>query len=147
LLNFAINPQGVANQAVSDVVTSISDVNASDINSAASGDIERILREHPDAVNRAQLIDLKANLDDSRLAAKVIPKDNLQKEYAAQHDRRVIVPWRRRTDQVVIAPLMQYYAVPYGIRTTPRSHYSQDGLALPEPNSAHIDTEVVRFGK
>lgn len=147
LINLAINPQGVANQAVADTVRSISNVNVNDLNSAASGDIDRLLREHPDAVNRAQLTDLKANMDDSKLANSRIPKDDLQQERAAEHDRRLTLKWRHRTDKVVIGPLTQYYFVPYGIRTTPRSHYPQDGLALPESNSAQLDTELIRFDK
>lgn len=146
LINLAINPQGVANQAVSDTVRSISDVNVNDLNSAASGDIDRILREHPEAANRAQLTDLKSNLSDSKLTSKQTPKDDLQQERAAEHDRRIPSHWRYRTDNVTIAPLTQYYSVPFGIRTTPRSHYPLDGLALPEPNSAQLDTELVRFG-
>ena len=147
LINLAINPQGVANQAVSDTIRSIADVNVNDLNSAASGDIDRILREHPEAINRAQLTDLKANLNETKLTTKMTPQDDLQRERAAQHDRRLPSLWRHRTDHVTIGPLTQYYAVPYGIRTTPRSHYPQDGLALPEPNSAQLETELVRFGK
>lgn len=147
LINLAINPQGVANQVVSDTVRSIADVDVNDLNSAASGDIDRILREHPEAINRAQLTDLKTNLSDSKLTTKRTPQDDLQRERAAEHDRRLPTLWRHRTDNLVIAPLTQYYAVPYGIRTTPRSHYPQDGLALPEPNSAQLDTELFRFGK
>lgn len=147
LINLAINPQGVANQAISDTVNSITDVNVNDINNAASGDIDRILREHPEAANRAQLTDLKANLSDTTLNKQRGPRDDLQQERAAEHDRRMTQHWRHRTDNLVIGQLTQYYAVPYGIRTTPRSHYPQDGLALPEPNSAQLDTELVRFGK
>ena len=147
LINLAINPQGVANQAITDTVRSISDVNVNDINSAASGDIDRILREHPEAANRAQLTDLKANMDDAKMTNNRTPKDDLQQERAAEHDRRLPRKWRSRTDKVVIAPLTQYYAVPFGIRTTPRSHYPQDGLALPESNSAQLDTELIRFDR
>lgn len=145
LINLAINPQGVANQAITDTVRSISDVNVNDLNSAASGDIDRILREHPEAANRAQLTDLKANMDDAKMTTIQTPKDDLQQERAAEHDRRLPRTWRHRTDKVVIAPLTQYYAVPYGIRTTPRSHYPQNGLSLPESNSAQLDTELIRF--
>ena len=146
LINLAINPQGVANQAITDTVRSISDVSVSDLNNAASGDIDRILREHPEAANRAQLTDLKSSLSDSKISSKRTPKDDLQQERAAEHDRRLTTHWRYRTDNVKLAPLTQYYSVPYGIRTTPRSHYPQDGLALPESNSAQLDTEVIRFG-
>lgn len=147
IIGLAINPQGVANQALTDTVNSItSDVNVNDIKNAGSGDIERILREHPDAVNRAQLTDLKENLHDSSLRSRQVPRDDLQRERAAEHDRRIPTVDRRRTDNVVIAPLTQYYAVPYGIRTTPRSHYAHDGLALPEKNNASLNLEVVRFG-
>ena len=147
MIGLAVNPQGVANQAINDTVNSLTtDVNVNDINSAASGDIDRILREHPDAVNRAQLTDLKENMPDQSLAGKRTPRDDLQRERAAEHDRRIPQRDRRRTDNVVLAPLTQYYAVPYGIRTTPRSHYAHDGLALPEKSSASLDLDVVRFG-
>ncbi len=147
LINLAINPQGVANQAANDLLTSITDVNVQDLSNASSGDIDRILREHPDAVNKAQLTDLKGNLQNANLLHNRVPPENLQKEYAAQHDRRIAPTWRKRTDNVVIAPLTQYYAVPYGIRTTARSHYPGDGLPLPEQSSATIDLKPVRFQK
>ncbi len=147
MIGLAVNPQGVANEAINETVKSItSDVNVNDVNNAASGDIERILREHPDAVNRAQLADLKENMPDQSLASKRTPRDDLQRERAAEHDRRIPTHDRRRTDNVVLAPLTQYYAVPYGIRTTPRSHYAHDGLAQPEKNSASLNLDVVRFG-
>ncbi len=145
LINLAINPQGVANQAANDLVSSITDVNVQDLSNASSGDIDRILREHPDAVNKAQLTDLKGNLQSANLLQNRVPPENLQNEYAAQHDRRIATTWRKRTDNVVLAPLTQYYAVPYGIRSTSRSHYPNDGLSLPEQSSATIDLQPVRF--
>jgi hypothetical protein len=145
LINLAINPQGVANQLVNDTVKSISEVNVNDINNAASGDIERILREHPDATNRAQLTDLKENLAGQTLASKQIPRDDLQRERAAEHDRRIPRRDRRRTDNVVLGPLTQYQEVPYGIKTTPLSHYPQDGLPLPERSYVSLETNVLRF--
>ena len=145
LINLAINPQGVANQAANDFVSSITDVNVQDLSNASSGDIDRILREHPDAVNKAQLTDLRGNLQNANLLQNRVPPEDLQKEYAAQHDRRIATTWRKRTDNVVIAPLTQYYAVPYGIRSTSRSHYPNDGLSLPEQSSATIDLQPVRF--
>ena len=145
LVNLAINPQGVANQAVTDTIKSISDLSVNDINNTASGDIDRILREHPDAINRAQLTDLKENLGDQTLASKQTPRDDLQRELAAEHDRRIPRRDRRRTDNVVLGPLTQYLEVPYGIKTTPLSHYPQDGLPLPERNYVSLETDVVRF--
>lgn len=146
LINLAINPQGVANQALDDTVHSIADVDVNDLTNSANGDIDRILREHPDAVNRAQLSQLKNDMQGSDMAmARRQPRDDLQRERAAEHDRRMQVTWRKRTDSLVVAPLSQYYEVPYGIRTTPLSHYPQDGLGFPEHSAAILETDPIRF--
>lgn len=144
LIPLALNPSGVANQALADTIDSMTSLDTTAMSGSMTSDIDRILRDHPEAGQTTHLQDIKEDLKTNGQAPKTA--DNPVAEYAAQFDRRSTVPWFRSTNDHLnldtTAPLFR----PYGLRKTDLSHPSNDDLPPARINPPMLSTEEIRFG-
>jgi hypothetical protein len=147
LVPLALDPVGTTNQVISDSVQSLTQPTAGivDQNSGVS-DINRILSENPDAENAASLRELRDQLS---LRQAPVPQaqsaDSPKREYQAEHDRRLSVPFFRNTQDRLQLDTASQFDQPRGIRNTPFSSASNETLSAPLPVVQSLDFTPVRF--
>ncbi len=146
VIPWVVNPAGAATQTVSDGVQSLMGVNPATIAADPAADINRILRENPDAVNASDLANLRSELVNSRPAGSRPGPDDLVAERRAEHDRRTGWKGRRVSDNLLLATEEQFHQ-PTGLRSTPRSHYDNENLPRPRLSEPTVDLSPIRFGK
>jgi hypothetical protein len=140
----ALNPTGLANEALADSIDNLTSLDTSAMQGSMSSDIDRILTDHPDASKTTHLNDIREDLKNSGQAPKI--SDNPVAEYQAQFDRRADIPFfRSGKDRLRLDTSAAYYR-PHGLRRTELSHPSNDDLPPARLNPPVLSTEEVRFG-
>jgi hypothetical protein len=145
VIPWLINPAGAATATATAAASSITQVDPNTIAAASTGDIDRILAENPDAVNAAELRDLRSDMASLPLAGKGPSRDDVVEEYRRQFDRRA-PPFERQVEDKLIVRTQEQFQQPYGIRATPLSHLSNESLPEPQETQPILDLQPVRFG-
>ncbi len=147
LVPLALDPVGTTNRAVSDSVQSVTQPPAGTAGqNNGVNDIDRILRDHPDAENAASLRQLREEMAVKQATVtRARSSDSPKREYQAQHDRRLQVPYFRRSLDRFRLDTASQFDQPRGVRNTPLSHPSNETLASPLPTVQQLDFTPVRF--
>ncbi len=145
VIPWLINPAGAATATATAAASSITQVDPNTIAAASTGDIDRILRENPDAVNSAELRDLRSDIANQPLAGKAPSRDDVVEEHRIQFDRRA-PPFERKVNDKLILRTQEQFHQPHGIRATPLSHLSNESLPAPLETQPILDLQPVRFG-
>jgi hypothetical protein len=146
VIPWLVNPTGAATATANSVASSITSVDTTALANTTSQDLDRILKENPDAVNGPELRELRNEVSNQPQTGKVTPPDDLPSEYQSQFDRRVGDKERSKTDKLVLRTNAQYIR-PRGIRATPRSHFSNEPLPATQEQQPLMDMSPVRFGQ
>ena len=145
VIPWLVNPTGAATATATSVANSLTSVDTTALANSTTQDLDRILKENPDALNGPELRELRNEIALQPHTGKRTPPEDLPAEYRAQFDRRLENTERTRTDHLVVRTNEQYIR-PRGIRATPRSHLSNEPLpAVHEPQPL-MDITPVRFG-
>ena len=145
VIPWLINPTGAAVATANSVATSLTSVDTAALANTTTQDLDRILKENPDAVNSQELRELRNEVVNQPQLGRVVPQEDLPAEYRAQFNRRIPYPERTRTDRLVMRTNEQYIR-PRGIRSTPRSHFSNEPLPAVQEHQPLMDVSPVRFG-
>lgn len=145
VIPWLVNPTGAATGTANSVVSSLTSVDTTALANTTTQDLDRILKENPDAVNGSELRRLRNEVSNQPQTGKVAPPEDLQAEYQAQFDRRAADKERTKTDLLLVRTNEQYIR-PRGIRATPRSHFSNEALPAIQEHQPLMDISPVRFG-
>ena len=145
MIPWLINPTGAATATANSVATSLTSIDTTALANTTTQDLDRILKENPDAVNTSDLRDLRNEVANQPQTGKVAPPEDLPAEYQAQFDRRAQDKQRTTTDLLQVRTNEQYVR-PRGIRTTPRSHLSNEPLPATLEHQPLMDISPIRFG-
>jgi hypothetical protein len=146
VIPWLVNPTGAATATANSVASSLTNIDTTALANTTSQDLDRILKENPDAINKAELTSLKNEVSNQPQSGKVTPPDDLPEEYQSQFDRRLGDKERTKGDKLVLRTNDQYVR-PRGIRATPRSHFSNEPLPATQEYYPMMDISPVRFGK
>lgn len=145
VIPWLVNPSGAATATAVAAASSITQVDPNDIAAASTGDIDRILRENPDAINSAELRDLRTDMASQQFAGRPPTRDDVVEEHRIQFDRRAKPVERTVHDRLVLKTQEQFQR-PRGMRATPRSHLSNETLGETVEAQPILDIQPVRFG-
>lgn len=145
VIPWLVNPTGAATATATAAASSITQIDPNNIAAASTGDIDRILRENPDAINSAELRDLRTDMANQHFAGRPPTRDDVVEEHRIQFDRRA-APFERQVNDRLVLKTQEQFLRPRGMRATPRSHLSNETLGETLEAQPVIDVQPVRFG-
>ena len=145
VIPWLINPTGAATATANSVATSLTSIDTNSLANSTARDLDRILQENPNAVNGAELRELRNEVAQQSQIGIVTSSDDLPTEYKAQFDRRAVDKERKKKDLLVVRTNEQYLR-PRGIRATPRSHLSNEPLPATQEHQPLMDISPIRCG-